>query len=450
VTRSATNSETILTPVDPGELAGAPTEIRAQRERMATRMRMLWDGRQLIFRAAAWAFATALAFAFLIPKRYTSIGRLMPPEESTGALAAMLAALNTRSTFVPTPKTTGALFTGVLESRTVQDALINKFNLRQVYRARTWEAARKTLSSRSSISLDPQNGIISIAVSDHSAERAAGMGREYINELDSVVTQLSTSAAHRERLFLEQRLEQVKQELEPAEKDFSRFASQNSAIDIKEQSRAMVTAAATLQGQLIAAESEAEGLRQIYTANNVRVRALQGRISELKHQLEKFGGAAAKESSGIETLYPPIRQLPLLGVTYADLYRKVRVQEEIFETLTQQYELAKVQEAREIPTVKVLDPPDVPETKSYPPRLLIAFLGTLLAFGGSTAWVVVRGYWGTMDAQDPGKVLLTEIFSTVKTSVSRSSANGSWIGAVHRRIQAATWSKLRRHNGPNT
>ena len=102
------------------------------------------------------------------------------------------------------------------------------------------------------------------------------------------MVELSTSGAHRERVFLEGRLKTVQQELESAEKDFSQFASKNMAIDIKEQGKAMVEAAAVLQGQLIAAESEMEGLRQIYTNNNVRVRTLEARITELKQQLEKL------------------------------------------------------------------------------------------------------------------------------------------------------------------
>src|SRR5262249_6717712 len=118
-----------------------------------------------------------------------------------------------------------------------------------------------------------------------------------------------------------------------------------------------------LQGELIAAQSELEGLRQIYTDENVRVRATRARIAGLQHELEKLGGKG--DTPGAEdqenTLYPSIRKLPLLGATYADLYRRVAVQEVVYETLTKQCELAKVQEAKEIPSVKVLDPAEVPE-----------------------------------------------------------------------------------------
>src|SRR5205085_1294095 len=138
-------------------------------------------------------------------------------------------------------------------------------------------------------------------------------------------------------IFLEERLRTVSQDLEAAEKEFSQFASKNTAIDIKEQGKAMVEAAATLQGELIAAQSQLEGLRQIYSDNNVRVRSIKARITELQLQLEKLGGvdesASPVKTQPGESSYPSIRKLPLLGVPYADLYRRTKVQEAIYETL---------------------------------------------------------------------------------------------------------------------
>ena len=203
----------------------------------------------------------------------------------------------------------------------------------------------------------------------------------------------------------------------------------------------MVEAAATLQGQLIAAESELEGLRQIYTDNNVRVRSVRARIDELKHQLEKIGGkgedASAPSGQQSDSLYPSIRKLPLLGVTYADLYRRTRVQEAVFETLTKEYELAKVQEAKEIPTVKVLDPPNIPDKKSFPPRLLIMFLGTALAFALATTWIFGKASWEQTDSADPRKIFAQEVLTTVKASIPRFARNGS--GNYSAEAQTGKW-----------
>lgn len=116
------------------------------------------------------------------------------------------------------------------------------------------------------------------------------MAQAYVDELDHLVVELNTSSAHRERVFLEERLKSVKQDLDSSAKEFSQFASNNAAIDIQEQGKAMVGAAATLQGQLISAQSELEGLRQIYADSHVRVKAVRARIGELQKKLDEMGG----------------------------------------------------------------------------------------------------------------------------------------------------------------
>jgi capsule polysaccharide export protein KpsE/RkpR len=340
-------------------------------------------------------------------------------------------------------KSTSDIFVGILTSRTAQDKLIQQFDLKKVYGDRRMEDARRDLAEHTGISVDRKSQIITIIVTDRNPQRAAAISQAYVEELNRLVADLSTSSARRERIFLEGRLQGVSQDLEAAEKDFSQFASKNTAIDIKEQGKAMVEAAATLQGQLIASESEYEGLKQIYTDNNVRVRSVKARIDELKHQLEKLGG---KDESATnisdqpgDTLYPSIRKLPLLGVSYADLYRRTRIQEAVLETLTKEYELAKVQEAKEIPTVKILDVANVPDKKVYPPRLLIIFLGTVLALAGAIIWLFGNTIWCEIDSRDPRKVFAQEVFCTLSARVPLFSRNGSGIHADDRSF----WDQLR-------
>ena len=327
-------------------------------------------------------------------------------------------------------KTSGDLFVGVLHSRTVADDLINKFDLRKVYGVSRYEDARRGLDSHTEVSSDRKSGIIALKVTDRSPDRASAMGREYVEALNRIVITLNTSSAHKERVFLEERLTEVQQGLEEAEKDFSQFSSKNTAIDVKEQGRAMMGAAAELEGQLIASQTELEGLRQIYTSSNVRVRSIQARIDEYRRQLRKLGGKtpdSAEEASSQsgqaaeqdQNLYPSIRQLPILGVTWADLYRRMRVQEAVFETLTKQYEMAKVEEARETPSVKVLDVADIPEKKSYPPRMVLMSLGTGFVFVLASLWVLAYARWNEIDSRDPGKVLLRQIFQSFRTNANK-------------------------------
>jgi capsule polysaccharide export protein KpsE/RkpR len=397
------------------------------------KLRVLWDRRGLIYRWAAIAFVLSAVAALLIPVRYTATTRLMPPDQSGQGIASMFAAFGKSSELASIGselfgmKTSGELFVGVLKSESVENAMVDKFDLRKVYRIRRYEDARKVLENRTDLTVDRKSGIITIKVSDRSPERAAAMGSEYVDQLNHVVISLDTSSAHRERIFLENRLKEVQKDLESAEKDFSQFASNNAALDVKEQGRAMIGAAAQLEGELIAAQTELEGLRQIYTSSNVRVRTVQARIDEYKRQLQKLGGQAhpagdsgsevAPGSGQSDEIYPSIRELPILGVTWADLYRRTKVQEAVFETLTKQYELARVNEAREVPSVKVLDMAGVPERKSYPPRTIIVLLATFFAITMCSVWIVMSARWQELDENDPAKQLGEEILQTISVRV---------------------------------
>jgi uncharacterized protein involved in exopolysaccharide biosynthesis len=410
-------------------------EQRTARERTVAHFRLLWQNRRFLARVAGAGLLLSVVVALLIPNRYQSVARLMPPDNQSGSgLAMAAAALSGQGSGLAGMagdmlgfKSTSDLFVGVLTSRTVADQLIQKFNLQKVYGVRRMEDARKSLAACTDASVDRKSQIITITVTDNNPQRTAAMAQAYVEELNRLVAEVSTSAARRERIFLEERLQAVNQDLESAEKEFSQFASKNTAIDIKEQGRAMVDAAATLQGEFIAARSELEGLKQIYTDNNVRVRAAQARSAELESQLERIGGkgesASLEDAAKNDPLYPSIRKLPLLGVTYADLYRKTKVEETVLETLTQEYELAKVQEAKEIPTVKVLDAPDVPDKKSFPPRTLIVLLGTALAVTLGATCVIGSALWEATDPADPRKLLAQEIFDTARTAMPRPWRN---------------------------
>jgi uncharacterized protein involved in exopolysaccharide biosynthesis len=414
------------------------TSLVEARERMAARVRLLWNNRRLLIRATIWGLIASAAIAFLIPKQYSSTTKLMPPSGSPGS-GGMLTALSNRVGGAAAGiaesalglKTTGALFVGILRSVTVEDDLIQRFYLQKVYHLRYLEDTRKALASHTDISEEDRSGIISVSVIDGDPARAAAMAQEYINQLNWVVNHLSTSSAHRERAFLDQRLKQVKADLDDAEKQFSLFASEKGAINIPAQGAAILTATATLQGQLISAEAELEGLRQIFTDSNVRVRSVEARVNELRSALEKMTGKGANEKSSAQQLYPSMRELPRLGVTYADLLRRTKVEETVFETLTQQDELAQVEEAREIPSVKVLDPPEVPENKSFPPRLQIIAVGTTLAFVFSAIWTLARSAWEAVDRNDPRKAVAIEVWAEVHSNMPWNSQNGSPNGGLN-------------------
>jgi capsule polysaccharide export protein KpsE/RkpR len=431
---------------------------RRRHERTISKLRLLWERRRVLLQAAVLGLFLSLVVAFLIPSRYESTTQLMPPDQSEGVggvLASLLGKTGEGGGGAAGGiagiagdllglKSSGELFVGVLGSRTVQDDIIGKFGLRKVYGVNTWEAARLKLKDRTNVSSDRKSGIITIKVDDRSPERAAAIAQEYVTELNRVVTTLNTSSAHRERVFLEGRLAEVKEDLESAEKSFSDFSSKNTAINITEQGKAMIAAAADLEGQLMAAQTQLESLRQIYTDNNVRVREVQARVDELHRQMGQLGGKAgaqpAPSGNDSESAFPTIRQLPVLGVTYADLYRREKVEEAVFEGLTQEYELAKVQEAKETPSVKVLDPADVPEKKSYPPRGVMALIGMIIAVAFGTIWILAENYWQNVEPDNPGKVFATEVLGDVRSGLPWRSPNGS----IQASPNGSDWERLAR------
>jgi uncharacterized protein involved in exopolysaccharide biosynthesis len=428
------------------------------------KIRSLWNRRRLIFQVVFASLLAATVLAFLLPKRYDAITRLMPPDNQSSSGMAMIAALASKGGTAPAlssmagdllgVKSSGALFVGILSSQTVQDRLIDRFDLRAVYGLKYRQDARKKLGKNTSLDEERKSGIISVIVRDHDPKRAAAIAFAYVEELNKLVAQLSTSSAHKERVFLEERLVTVKRDLDQASQDFSQFSSKNKTLDIKEEAKAMLQGAASLEGELIALESQLRGLQAIYTDNNVRVRSVQARIAELHHQLDNIGGAApggtppvgfSTATNPTQSQFPTIRNLPLLGVTYADLYRRVQIQEAVYEALTQQFELAKVQEAKEIPSVKVLDPATVPERRSYPPRLLIIAAGGLLGLVGVCAFIFGLEHWTGMDSAEPGKALVTEMLQTVNARMPWAPPNGSRLQTNANRV----WVKLVNKNGSN-
>ena len=451
ITQLETPPEPLLDPQAVPEVGAL--ELRA---RAVEHLRLLFQKRALVAKSFLGGLATGCLVAFLIPARYQASAQLMPPDNQSSASLAMLAGLTAKTggSFGGVAgdllgiKSSGALFVGILNSRSVADRLIERFDLEKVYSLRLEEEARKKLADNTAVSEDRKTGILSITVTDRDPRRAAGMAQAYVDELNQLVSQLSTSSAHRERIFLEERLSAVKLDLDDASRQFSEFASKNSAIDIKEQGRAMLQGAAAVEGELIASESELKGLEEIYTANNVRVREVRARIEELRRQLDNLGGKAMPPAGQVadspSSHYPTLSKLPLLGVTYSDLYRRMQIQEAVYETLTQQYELAKVQEAKETPSVKVLDAAAVPQKKSFPPRLLFTLLGGVLAFGGAATSVLLRARWQGLDANDPEKQLAFEVFQSVNAHMPWAMPNGSRVQALSHRA----WKKFVRAKVP--
>jgi capsule polysaccharide export protein KpsE/RkpR len=393
---------------------------------------LLWDHRHTLARVAAVACLLSAMVALVLPKQYESSTRIMPPDQSGNGPAALLAALAGKGAagglagFAGSlfgVKNSGALFVALLRSGTISGALIDRFHLQAVYHKHYREDTAKKLAHKTTITDDTKSGVITIAVMDTDRQRARDLAQAYLDELNGLLARVNTSSAHRERLFIEQRLQTVQDELQRAQIELSDFSTKNTTIDIKEQTRAMVDAGAKLQGQLVASEAELESLQQIYGDENVRVRAAKVRLSILRRELERASGIDGQEMHAEDTdathPYPALRQLPQLSVRWANLYRRVRVHETVFDLLSAQYETARIEEAKAIPTISVIDPPSWPEKKKLPHRLLIVVFSTACAVVMSALWILARRSWLALDDRDARRVLAQRIRGSVWKRWSR-------------------------------
>ena len=413
---------------------------------------VLWLKRGALMRVAFRTALISLIVVFLIPKKYEATAQLMPPNQGLDPAVALLANLTSGgNTGVGSLATAasgiassllgagdeGQMLIGVMRSQTVEDKIIGQFGLMDRYWKRYIEDTRVALEDHVDIEEDRKSGIISITVEDKDPEVASKMAHAYVETLNSLLADVNASAAHRERVFIDQRLQQVKQQLDQASVEFSQFSSKNTTIDLPEQGKAMMDAAAMLQGQIIAAQAQLSGLQQIYTPDNFRVKQLQAQIAEMNQQLNKFGGkdiSGKLPAASSESLIPSIRALPLLGVKYADLYRTLKIDETVYEMLTQALELAKVEEAREVPSVQVLDPGVVPEKKSFPPRTLLILLTTFLVTCIAGIWVLARQRWSELDSLDDRKALLSDIYAQAQLLPCWRWRFVLWIAKFFRRI----------------
>ena len=386
---------------------------------------ILWRHRRLLVRVFLIAAACSLALALLIPKRYTSTAMIMPPA-NTNSSSVMIAALAGRAlggggsnnsfsslagSLLGTGNTT-ALYIDLIKSGTISNHLIERFELQKVYDKRYRIDTAKKLARRTSVTEDKKSGVITITVEDSDRVRARNLAQGYLDELNLLLTHTSTTSAHQERVFIERRLQTAHTDLVRAQQELSNFSTSHTTIDIKEQTRAMVDAMARVQAELIAEQSSLSSLRQIYGDQNIRVKSAESRIGSLQQKLNSLAGtpgAGVDVPVSNDQPYPALRSLPQLAVPYAELYRNLRIQETLFELLTQQYELSRIEEAKDVPVVSVIDAPGIAEKKSFPPRTLLTLALTVISLLITAAFLLIRGRWEQVPAETAQKIFLQQI-----------------------------------------
>jgi uncharacterized protein involved in exopolysaccharide biosynthesis len=401
-------------------------------------LKLLWESRRLLCGITFISALVWLGIAFLIPNQYEANTRLMPPGSTSGTTAMMGMAMNSDGSDSGGGAASSMLggmgglasqllglsnqsdlIVGVLSGDTVNSRIIDRFDL--MHRYKIWSGYRedclKELAKNTDFDVDHKSSIITIKVRDRDPKIAAEMANAYVYEVNNALARTNTSSAHKEKVFLEERLKQADSDLNTVSQQFSEFASKNTTVSLPDEAKAMLEGAAALQGQLIAAQAQLSALKAQYTPKNYRVVQAQAQVEELQKQLKRLGGVDT--GSGVEKfddIYPSIRQLPLLSVKYMQLYRQLKVDEAVYGLLTRELEAAKLLEAQTTPTVEVLDAAMIPQKKYSPHRGILALVGAFLGFAGAILVLIAGRVWRDMDEDDERKQLLRSIIQPILSS----------------------------------
>jgi uncharacterized protein involved in exopolysaccharide biosynthesis len=330
---------------------------------------------------ATTTFAVAISSALislLLPDVYTATAKVLPPQQSHSTASVLanqlsgLAGLVGGSVGIKNP---ADIYVGMLKSRTIADALIGKYRLREIYDTDTMVATRMEFAANSRITTG-KDGLIAIEFDDTDPERSAAIANGYVEELDKLAQSLAVTEAAQRRLFFERQLQLAKQELTQAEAALKATQEKTGLIKLDDQGRAAIEAIAALRAQISAKEVELQAMRTFTTGSNpdyVRAReqliGLKGELAKLERDQLAGGGGGVL----------PFSKIPEAGLEYVRRYRDVKYQESIFEFLAKQLEAARIDEAKEAAVIQVVDEAIPPDRKSRPKRTLIVLVSTALA-----------------------------------------------------------------------
>jgi len=323
----------------------------------------------------------ASAIAFLLPALYTASVVILPPQ-SNSTSAAMLAQLGNIGALASmggglSIKNPNDMQVALLKSRTVEDAMVARFHLQTEYHKRYVSSARKRWERMTAIDNGLKDGLIHLSVTDREPRRAAELANGWVEEYRRLTAALAVTEASQRRLFFERELNAARDELARAEDSMKDTQQRTGVLDLDGQARAMIASAAMLRAQVAAKEVEIRAMREFATGENPDLERAQQELTGMESQL-----AAMDVNSGRVTgdLIAPKGKITQAGLDYARALREVKYREAMYELLTRQYEVARVDEARQGSLVQVVDPAIVPDRPGSYYRVWILIGGLVLAF----------------------------------------------------------------------
>jgi uncharacterized protein involved in exopolysaccharide biosynthesis len=337
----------------------------------------------LIAKVTGLAVLAGVILSLVLPVRYTATTKIMPPQQTQSAASMMmmnqltaagggsLAALAGGGLL----KNPNDIYIGLLTSRPIADAIIQKFGLMQAYHAKDMTTACKELAVNT-VATSEKNGFISVSVTDKDKKRVAEMANAYTDELRILTKSLAVTEASQRRLFYEEQLKQAKEALVAAELAFQQVQQQKGLVQLDAQAKAMIEGISALRAQVAAKQVEVQALRSYSTEQNPDVQLAERELTSL--QAEEARLEQSNHSPGIAGL--GLGNVPAAGLEYLRAAHELAYRQALFDMLLKQYDAARLDEAKEAAIIQVVEPAIEPDRKSSPKRALIVLLFTFVGF----------------------------------------------------------------------
>ncbi len=370
---------------DPDQSSGVCSGTRPAKEDEISVLDLLivLAERKLFILAVTAVFAIfAIIISLVLPMRYTASATLLPPQQNSsmaGALSNQLGNLGGMAGLAGGSlglKNPNDMYVAMLKSRTAEDAMVTHFGLLQEYHQRLLSDARKKFETYATVDGSGKDGLIHISIEDRDPNRAAQLVNGYVDQFRSLSEHLAITEASQRRVFFEQQLQDAKENLAKSEDALKQTEQKTGLIQIDSQARALIESAAALRAQIAEKEVEIQSLRTFATAENPQLIQAQQELEALRVQLAKLGGSENLDAG----LMMPKGQVPIAGMEYIRKLRDVKYYETIFDILARQFEVAKLDEAKQGALIQVVDAAIPPDRRSFPKRGLIVLAATFIGF----------------------------------------------------------------------
>ncbi len=351
------------------------------------------------------------AISLILPIHFTATVTILPPQQGNSLTSMLTSELSNMSggggggggmaalaSGALGMKSPNDMYVAMLQSRTVEDAMVQRYDLMKEYHTKYLSYARKDFEKHVTVDGNKKDGLIHISVNDSNADRAAELANGWVDQYRKLSEHLAIGEAAQRRLFFEQQLEQAKDKLADAEEALKRTEMQTGLIELDSQAKVLIETAAELRAQITMKEVEIKSMETFATGQNAQVIQAQQELDSLRAQLAKLGGSETDPDSGMVVGKGKVTEA---GLEYVRKLRDVKYYETIFEILARQFELAKLDEAREGSMIQVVDPAIPPDRRSFPKRGWIVMGATAAGFLFGILFVVLQASFENLQ-KDPG------------------------------------------------